>query len=218
VTLDEMTQLDNYTSEFEKARGLRPKGEPARLTRTREEALSGFLAQGFPTTRDEEWKFTSVAPIANAQFALADEPDKARPTADDKISLVGRTLSGSPDYLAISPFQLPDVFGAELVFVDGHYSAALSSVSALPSGSQVGNLSAFAAGHAGAIEQHFGHVAPFDRRAFVALNTAFFVDGAYINIPARTVVEKPIHVMFLSTGKWGRGGCFFFQVILSQVA
>src|SRR5688572_15884368 len=135
-----MTPLDQYKSEFEKARGVRLKNEPAGLTRTRDEALSVFLAQGFPTTRDEEWKFTSVAPIANAQFALADDPDKAPPTTDPQTSLVGRTSSGSPDYLAISPFQLPEVFGAELVFVDGHYSAALSSVAGLPTGTQIGNI------------------------------------------------------------------------------
>jgi Fe-S cluster assembly protein SufD len=180
--------LDTYKAEFEKARSQRSKSEPARIGRMRGEALSRFLANGFPTTKHEEWRFTSVEKIATRTFTLAGpgEPDKARPTG-----------GGSP--LHISPFQLREVFGAELVFVDGWYAPALSTVGSLPQGAQVGSLTAYAAGHAEAVDKHLGHVAPFDRQPFVALNTAFFADGAYVNIPARTVLEKPIHLQFIST-------------------
>ena len=178
-----MANLDSYTAEFEKARGRRA-GEPARITRTRDEAMTRFLAMGFPTTRHEDWRFTSVAPIANTTFALAD-------------------ATGSPERPVADPFHLPDVFGAELVFVDGRYAPALSTVGGLPPTAQVGSLSAYAAGHAGAIEAHFAQVAPFDRQPFVALNTAFCVDGAYVSIPDRVVIEKPIHVLFLSSSDTG---------------
>ena len=183
--------LDTYKTEFEKARAQRSKSEPARIGRTRDEALSRFLANGFPTTKHEEWRFTSVEKIARRPFALAGFGE-----AHD--AHVGRALLGSPR--EISPFQLDDVFGAELVFVDGRYSPALSTVGSLPQGAQVGSLTAYAAGHAEAVDKHLGHVAPFDRQPFVALNTAFFADGAYVNIPARTVLEKPIHLQFISTG------------------
>ena len=176
-----MSNLDNYQAEFEKARQQRA-GEPARIGRVRDEAMRRFLAQGFPTTRHEEWRFTSVAPIAAANFALANG-------------------SGAAGETTARPFEIPDVFGAELVFVDGSYAPALSTPGTLPAGVQAGSLSAYAAGRADAIEQHLTQVAPFDRQPFVALNTAFFRDGAYINIPARTVLEKPIHVLFLSSGE-----------------
>jgi Fe-S cluster assembly protein SufD len=177
--------LESYQAEFDKAKPQRSKAEPARIGRTRDEALSRFLASGFPTTKHEEWRFTSVEKIATRTFALAGtgEADKARPTAND-----------------VSPFQLGgEVFGAELVFVDGRYAPALSTIGSLPQGAQVGSVrDAYAAAHN--IETHLGHVAPFDRQPFVALNTALFADGAYVNIPARTVLEQPIHLQFISTG------------------
>jgi Fe-S cluster assembly protein SufD len=177
-----MAALDPYKAEFEKARARRPHAEPARIGRARDEALSRFLASGFPTTKNEDWKFTSVEKIATRTFALAGEPDTARP--------VGR-------YQDISPFQLSDVFGAELVFVDGQYAPALSTVSSLPAGAQAGSLATYSDA---VIEKHLGRVAPVDRQPFIALNTAFFADGAFVNVPARTVVEKPIHVLFISSG------------------
>ena len=178
--------LDQYQAEFAKAKPQRSKSEPARIGRTRDEALSRFLAYGFPTTKHEEWRFTSVEKIATRTFALAGQAGDAS---------VGR---GSPK--SISPFQLPDVFAAELAFVDGRYSPALSTVGALPKGTQVGSLADYAAGHTDTLEQYLGHVAPFDRQPFVALNTAFFADGAFVHIPARTVLDKPIHLQFISTG------------------
>ena len=61
--------LDRYVAEWESNRN--GGGAPDPLARTRRDALDRFLALGFPTTRDEEWRFTSVAPIAERTFALA---------------------------------------------------------------------------------------------------------------------------------------------------
>ncbi|MGH9257628.1 MAG: Fe-S cluster assembly protein SufD, partial [Vicinamibacterales bacterium] len=161
----------------------RRDGEPARLAKTRGEALSRFLALGFPTTRQEEWRLTSVAPIASQVFALATD------SSDDAA------------HAGIPPFRLPGVFGAELVFVNGHYAPGLSNVGSLPPGAHVASLAAALASRADEVDPHLARLAPFDRRAFVALNTALFADGAFVSIPARTVVEKPIHVLFVSTGE-----------------
>ncbi len=174
--------LDSYQAEFERAKPQRSTRESARVGRTRDEAMSRFLANGFPTTKHEEWRFTSVEKIATRAFAPAG----------------GATASAMP--ADVSPFELPDVFGATLVFVDGRYAPALSKVGALPAGAQVGSLADYAAGHTDTLEQHLGHVAPFDRQPFVALNTAFFADGAFVHIPARAVLDKPIHLQFISTG------------------
>ena len=183
-----MTQsLEQYTSEYTKARQTRPRGEPARLARTREDALARFLSLGFPTTRDEDWRFTSVAPIA------------------DQVFVLGPEAAPDPTHVEIAPFRLPGPFAAELVFVNGHYMPALSTPGTLPRGSRVGNLAASEAGQGDGVDRYLARVAPFDRQAFVALNTAFLSDGACVQIPARAVVDKPIHVMFISVGN-GRGG------------
>lgn len=166
--------LEPYEQEFAKARQAGADG----LAQRREEAFARFLTLGFPTTRDEEWRFTSVAPIAEQRFALA----------------APRAAGAAPAGLA--PFRLDGLFGTQLVFVDGRYAPALSAAGDLPRGVRVENLRN--AGDEGG--HHLGRVAPADRHAFVALNTAFLADGAFIHVPAHAVVEKPIHVLFLSTG------------------
>jgi Fe-S cluster assembly protein SufD len=172
--------LEQYKQAFANAR--RPPGESSDLAQTREAALSRFLTLGFPTTRDEEWRFTSVAPIVERAFALPQTSPAAR-------------------HRDIAPLRSADAFGAELVFVDGRFAPALSTADALPRGARAGSLTDFAAAHADGIGSHLTRVALFERRPFVALNTAFFADGAYIHVPAHTVVEKPIHVVFVSTGE-----------------
>jgi Fe-S cluster assembly protein SufD len=169
--------LEPYEQEFAKTRQAGADG----LARTREEAFARFLTLGFPTTKDEEWRFTSVAPIAEQRFALA------APRAADAASA------------GLGGFRLEGLFATELVFVDGRYAPALSRAGDLPRGVRVENLrSAATAGDEGA--RHLARVAPAGRHAFVALNTAFLADGAFIHVPAHAVVERPIHVLFISTG------------------
>jgi Fe-S cluster assembly protein SufD len=174
--------LDHYKQDFADTRDQRSHAEPAELVRTREDALNRFLALGFPTTRDEEWRFTSVAPIAGHSFSLA-------------------KASANAGHRGLAPLSLAGIAGAELVFVDGRFAPALSSIDDLPLGARLGSLADYMGSHANGTESHLARVALFDRRAFVAFNTAFFTDGAYIHIPAHTVMKKPIHVLFVSSGE-----------------
>jgi Fe-S cluster assembly protein SufD len=170
--------LDSYAAEWERA--IRPGVSPA-LDRMRRIAFDHFMARGFPTTRDEEWRFTSVSPIADRVFGLIDEPHS--------------------DAFDIESHRLPGPLAAELIFVDGHYVSGASRHTALPQGLRVESLvSAIGSGRE-AIERHLARVAPFDRGPFVALNTAFLSDGAYVELPAGTVLEQPIHILFVATGR-----------------
>jgi Fe-S cluster assembly protein SufD len=152
------------------------------LAQLRRDALDRFVSLGFPTTRDEEWRFTSVAPIAEQAFGLAAAADSRAAAA------------------AAAAARLPGDWLAELVFVNGRFAPSLSRTGALPRGTRVESLaSALAAGDSGAI--HFvADAARVDRRAFVALNTAFLEDGAFVRIPAGAVLERPVHVLFVTAG------------------
>jgi Fe-S cluster assembly protein SufD len=176
--------LDLYRAEFVKARARRPPGaaESAGLAARRDEALGRFLELGFPTTRHEDWRFTSVAPIVDQAFALAGPPAADRCPVD------------------LNPFRFHGVCAAELVFVDGHYMPSLSTRGALRGGARAGSLAAALASHAPDVEPHLTRVAPIERSPFVALNTALFADGAFVHVPAHTVLEHPVHVLFVSTG------------------
>jgi Fe-S cluster assembly protein SufD len=169
---------DTYVADFERAASLR-QDDPGWLARARKTALDSFLGAGFPTTRDEEWRFTNVAPIAETAFARA--PD----------------VQLSADQLR--PFLFEDR-ALLLVLVNGRFNPGLSDLAAAPRGLRIGSLAQWLREDPAAAERVLTRHAAFDRSAFVALNTAFFTDGALVHVPDRLVVEHPVHVLYISTG------------------
>jgi Fe-S cluster assembly protein SufD len=171
--------LDTCTAEYEAVRP-RQRREPAWLGTRRAGAMDRFQALGFPTTRDEEWRFTSVAPIANTGFVRPPDP----------VIL--------PHRQAIDPFRLRGAL-AEVVFVDGRHVPELSHTDALPAGVRVEPLAAALAADPDALEEYLARLASFERQAFTALNTALFADGLVLRVPAATVLAAPIHLLFVSS-------------------
>jgi Fe-S cluster assembly protein SufD len=133
----------------------------------RETGFHKFAELGFPTTHDEEWRFTNVAPIARGTFV------PAIPVAPGDI-----------DSLA------PWTAGNRLVFVNGFL---VEQVSTLPKGVSAGNLDNGA-------EPYLAQHAAIDHTPFVALNTAFLNQGAFVRIARGTVVEAPIHIVYVTLG------------------
>jgi Fe-S cluster assembly protein SufD len=150
------------------------------LRKLRENAFARFAEVGFPTTHDEDWRFTNVAPIARTQFRLP-----------------GKT------FVQLPPSELNswDIEGsaARLVFVNGRFAPELSSVGALPRGVAVASLREQIEGNSDNLSPQLGHYADTQRDAFVALNTAFLEDGAYVHVRRGVVVEAPIHLLFVSS-------------------
>jgi Fe-S cluster assembly protein SufD len=157
------------------------RGDRSPVERIRDAAWSRFLARGFPTTREEEWRFTSVAPIAAGSFSVVSR--SAAAPVDERI-----------------PYRIPDA-AAELVFVDGHYVAAVSNVGTLPDGVRIDSLASRIAANPGATSACVGQIALLDGSPFIALNLAFLDDGAVIELPASAIVTQPIHLVFMSTGR-----------------
>jgi Fe-S cluster assembly protein SufD len=166
----------------EAAESVGRSGDPEWLMRARREGFERFQALGFPTPRDEEWRFTSVAPIAEGGFV----------PAADGADRVGRA--------GLAPFAVPAELAATLVFVNGRVVPGLSQTDGLPAGVRVGSLASALADPRSGVGASCTRVAPFGERAFVALNTAFLADGAVIEIAARTVLDRPVHLLFLASG------------------
>jgi Fe-S cluster assembly protein SufD len=160
----------------------RPRSGSRWLQDLRDRAASRFVAQGFPTVRDEEWRFTSVAPIASAEFALT---AASRTDAD----VLAQTL------YADAPFRA--------VFVNGRYVPELSRTSGLPAGVRFGSLAAAISDHADVVGRYLGQLADPSDRPFAALNTAFVQDGAYLYVPDGLAIEQPLQILFVSTGDAG---------------
>ena len=173
-------QIDKYLETFTEFQKRAAGHELAWVKSLREDAFTRFCESGFPTTHDEDWRFTSVAPIARTDFALA-QPGAARASKAEFESL------------------RIDNAAAQLVFVDGHLSRALSDIGQLPKGVMVAGLNEQISHDAGAIERHFGHFLDIRRDVFSALNTAFAEDGGYVHVRRGVVLENPIRLLFIST-------------------
>lgn len=153
---------------------------PAWLVPRRHAALASAAEAGFPTTQDEEWRFTRVAPLLKLPLHPAGTPSR-RLTREE-----------------IAPFT----FGLDcwrLVFVDGHFCAELSTLPAPGGDLQAASLRSALAGHAPELEQHLTCCASDTANVFTALNTAFFQDGALLRAAPGKVIEQPVHLLFLAT-------------------
>jgi len=159
----------------------RLQAQPSWLPPLRKAGMASFAEQGFPTIHDEDWRFTNVAPLAKLPFRPALEP-----AADGAVN---GSLAGQP---------FAQVAGPRLVFVNGRFSTGLSSVGNLQAGVRVESLAAALAGDTGTLEKHLTGYARPEGNAFAALNQAFFLDGAFIHVPAGVKVETPIQVIFVS--------------------
>ena len=107
----------------------------------------------------------------------------------------GKPLTGQ----ALSRFTFGGWKGIQLVFLNGFFSAELSSVPGMPKGMFAGSLAEALEEHADLLEAHLARHADASKETFAALNTAFIADGAFLYIPKGAVLEKPVHVLFVST-------------------
>ena len=177
----EIAQLESYLESFTKFAKEVERETPPWLRELRESAFARFCAVGFPTTRDEDWRFTNIAALVRTPFRLARE--RAVPvTVSD---LVQWRMQGA---------------AARMVFMDGRFAPQLSTWGALPELVTVNSLRKEIAHRPHAVAEHLGRYLDIERDPFCAVNTAFAEDGAYIHVRRGAVVKHPIHLLFVSTG------------------
>ena len=168
-----------WLAEFEGWSRERPSGDPGFLTELRRRAIDRFGETGFPTTRDEEWRFTSLAPITSTEFTRA------------------TPIHNGVDPIHVGTFSYVDY--TQLVFINGHYSREYSTFYELPDEAIICSMAEAREAHPELLEEHYGRYARFHDQAFAALNTAFSEDGAFIHIARGGVLREPIHLLFLAT-------------------
>ncbi|MFW6345405.1 MAG: Fe-S cluster assembly protein SufD [Halomonas sp.] len=169
---DVQTFLDRL-SERSASRGT----EPTWIAARRQAGAARFEAMGFPTRRDEAWKYTDVRAIARGDFALASEAEFSQASA--------------------AALTLP-LEAHRLTFVDGVFSAPLSQLEGLPAGVALLPLSRALEENHEAVGGPLGRLTGVEFSPFSALNTAFMEEGAVLRLAPGTVVEKPIVLQFLS--------------------
>ncbi|TFD59608.1 Fe-S cluster assembly protein SufD [Cryobacterium sp. Hh38] len=171
-----MSAASGVLAGFEPRLGAR---DPAWLAEARVAALQWVGEHGFPTHKDEDWKYTGLAPILAVPFDAATVASGSRVTAE------------MIDEAAV------DLGGPRLVFVNGHFSSEFSRVTGVPAGAVVTTLAAVLAAGPDRLEPFFAH-APGVRHAFAAFNDALAEDGAFIHLPSGTIVDEPIQLVYFS--------------------
>lgn len=173
-------QLETYLAEFTEFAKWAAKDSAPWLRDLRERAFARFCEVGFPTTRDEDWRFTNLSPIARTHFKVASN-EAIRPSDADLLS-----------------WQF-DGCSARLVFLNGRFAPELSTRNGIPGSVVTTGLRRAIEESPDAVERHLGRYLDIQRDPFCALNTAFLEDGAYVHVPANIVLEQPVHLLFIST-------------------
>jgi Fe-S cluster assembly protein SufD len=171
---------ERYLAEFRRRAGNGAPAVPQWLRDLRQAGIDRFAAVGFPTTREEAWRFTDIAPLAGTPFG------PPQPSGAGAPSQVVESILGGPSAL-------------RLVFVDGAYDAALSSLSGIPSGVRLGSLGDALRADGDLLAGHVGRYARIEQNPFTALNTAFLQDGGLVHVGPGVSVEQPIYLLFLTS-------------------
>jgi Fe-S cluster assembly protein SufD len=144
----------------------------------RRDAIARFMELDFPTSKDEEWKYTNVSPILGHSFHPSDD-----------IPVIGKNI--------IDKFLFDNLEHSLLVFVNGFYSQELSRIKDLPAGVIAGNIAKEITNPL--IKKHFGSYADYKENIFTSLSTAFIKDGAFVFIPDGIILQEAIHILFISS-------------------
>lgn len=150
------------------------------VTGMRHAAVEWVDQHGFPTLKDEDWKYTRIKNILEVPFQISSTSTSWLPSSSEIDELAG------------------DLGGIRLVFVNGQFMDQLSSITSLSGGARVTSFAAALVQDATLLEPILANLLPQHRHAFTALNTALGVDGAFIQIPPDVSIPLPIHLVFLS--------------------
>jgi len=174
-TLVDNSLFGQLTSTFQE---LELTNEPSFLKSLRQEAFARFEREGFPTVKNEEWKYTNIQSLVNKAYLLNEDVDVAD--------------------LDLTQADIPGLDAHKVVLVNGQYVLAFSSledevgVTVKPIEEAVDEPS---------FQKHFAQHADKSDNIMVALNTALYTSGIYLSVGKNKVVSKPIHIIHVATGK-----------------
>jgi Fe-S cluster assembly protein SufD len=153
----------------------------AELHNVRTSAIKNFENKGFPTKKEEAWKYTSLNAILKSDFSVFPKKENAI------------------EFSEVKKYFLHEIDTYKVIFVDGVFSSFLSSTT--HDGLDVCLMSSALTKpkYKMVIDEYFNNIASKDE-SLTTLNTAFALEGAYIHIPKSKVVEKPIEIINFSTG------------------
>lgn len=175
-----MDSKQTYVANFKQSQTRGNAAFPAWVGDLRESAIEKFDQLGFPTTRSEEWKYTSVDAVASAPFASANGEGCGVAAAD------------------VFSLSFTDFSCNRLVFLNGVLAPKFSSLRELTEGVRVLSLADALERDDRILRPYLSKYSGYEKEAFVALNTAFMKDGAVVFVPEKCQLVEPIYLIFVS--------------------
>lgn len=172
-----MSSVQSWLDDFQARHAQLPGASLPWLAALRKRAIERYAAEGWPTTRQEDWRHTSLALLEQASFDTG--------AAAYDVAAAIKALRG-------------DEAGHWMVFVDGRHDPSLSQFGALPGGVRLGSLADALAHEADLVQHVFG--SEVDGSSVSALNLALAADGAFVHLSRGAVLEETVHVVFVSSG------------------
>jgi Fe-S cluster assembly protein SufD len=169
-----------FVQEFEARTGTATAEGPEWLEPIRRAAMERFSQTGFPSGRDEEWRFTPLGPLVGASW---------RPATGGPL----------PTPAQLAPFLFGHPEWTTLVFVNGVFAETIGQGDGLPSGVKVGGLADALRSDGSLLESHLTRHAPVSGSPFTALNTAFLAEGGVVQVQAGVDLAVPVHLLFVTT-------------------
>jgi len=170
--------IDQFHQHYENSLS---NGAPTWLKNLRESAMDNFSTLGYPDSKDEAWKYTSTKPLKETSFQLSEDYEPKHLNYDQlQCMRIGRWR------------------GLRLTFVNGHFAQEHSHLEDIPSGVTVLPLKEALQKHPDLVKNYLGQQTSSSKNPFVALNTAFIQDGAFVHIAKGTVLEEPLELHFAS--------------------
>ncbi len=171
--------IDRYVSEFARVQPQLPGGDVDWLSQRRRDALDRLVDAGLPSVAQEDWKYTDVRAIAKREFTAVTEAPGAAATSGASAVIEGLDAH-------------------RLVFVNGHFNAALSDIGDLPAGADLRPLSAVLDSPTASLESRLGSTLAEQGSSFTALNDAFMSDGVYLELASGVVLDRPVYAVCLA--------------------
>ncbi|MGH8477592.1 MAG: Fe-S cluster assembly protein SufD [Methylococcales bacterium] len=169
----------HYTTEYSAIKASLPGSALPWMKDARDRALASFFESGFPSPRQEEWRYTNIAPIERKRFSAQPGPAQAIDSA------------------RLKQFQIEGA--ASLVFVNGRFSSELSVLPEFAPGLVVCSMTEALENHADRVREVFATVLKAEFNSFLAFNNALFTDGAFVWVPKALKLAAPLHLLFVST-------------------
>ena len=178
----ENKNLEQFISNFEQFEQNFNGQKSESIQDLRKIAINHLLEKGFPTMRDEEWRFTDINPILTQNFNITPAGKESNMNKSDIDHLLYKNWNGP-----------------QLVFIDGYFAKHLSNLNVEQAGITLDSLATIIKQDQQTLMDAFTNYETFNENAFSALNTAFISDGVILKVEKNVIAKQPIHLLYIAT-------------------